>query len=433
VNPKNIFTELKRRNVYRVAVAYGVVAWFLTQLTTQVLLFFEIPNSAVRFVVVALALGFPIAMLLSWVYEFTPEGVVRTEDLSRSALKRSRPYGIEILDFIIIGMLLLIIALLIRGRPFYSQPGESISHKSIAVLPFENLGGLMSIAIIIVRCMAGCLGVILIYSALFLYKDEEDKLENRIEQWWQRIRNLHAHAISRETAFLKVVAEITSKGFTKLFGKRLFGLKAVSASICYSQAATLLFFTFALGRVGESEVIQVRLVSGILCLVFLLFGSLGPFIHRRSPKLFWLAFVLMLTIGWPLLLLLRQWLYFSISVAEIIPFAVACDFLFIVLTRLMLAHAAQSNSFLKIATLGIGNAFLAAVLVVVPIYSWAWLYDHHLFAPIVLPLALLGFSNSLDGLVSLSWFLIAIVMLLHRLFWPLIERPLYALYRHRTF
>src|SRR5215475_15993213 len=81
VNAKNFLTELKRRNVYRAAVAYGVVAWFLTQLTTQVFPFFEIPNSAVRFVVIALAVGFPIAMLLSWAYEFTPEGVVRTEDL----------------------------------------------------------------------------------------------------------------------------------------------------------------------------------------------------------------------------------------------------------------------------------------------------------------------------------------------------------------
>jgi hypothetical protein len=62
VNPTNFLIELKRRNVYRAAVAYGVVAWFLTQLTTQVFPFFEIPNSAVRFVVIALAVGFPIAM-----------------------------------------------------------------------------------------------------------------------------------------------------------------------------------------------------------------------------------------------------------------------------------------------------------------------------------------------------------------------------------
>jgi len=92
--PRNFFSELKRRNVYRAAVAYGVVAWFLTQLTTQVFPFFDIPNSAIRFVVIALALGFPIAMCLSWVYEFTPQGIVRSEDVdpakARSARRRMR-------------------------------------------------------------------------------------------------------------------------------------------------------------------------------------------------------------------------------------------------------------------------------------------------------------------------------------------------------
>ena len=140
MNPKNIFIELKRRNVYRAAVAYGVVAWFLTQLTTQVFPFFEIPNSAVRFVVIALAAGFPIAMLLAWVYEFTPEGVVRTEDLDPAEAGSAQRVTGRILDFIIMGVLLLVIAMLIVGRlPFYRQTGKSISQKSIAVLPFENL------------------------------------------------------------------------------------------------------------------------------------------------------------------------------------------------------------------------------------------------------------------------------------------------------
>ncbi len=140
VNPTNFLTELKRRNVYRAAVAYGVVAWFLTQLTTQVFPFFEIPNSAVRFVVIALAVGFPIAMLLSWLYEFTPEGIVRTEDLDPVQARSVQRATSRILDFIIIGVLLLVIAMLIVGRvPFYRQTGESISQKSIAVLPLENL------------------------------------------------------------------------------------------------------------------------------------------------------------------------------------------------------------------------------------------------------------------------------------------------------
>jgi TolB-like protein/Tfp pilus assembly protein PilF len=140
VNPTKFLTELKRRNVYRAAIAYGVVAWFLTQLTTQVFPLFEIPNSAMRFVVIALAVGFPIAMLLAWVYEFTPEGIVRTEDLHPAQARTIQRATGRILDFIIIGVLLLVIAMLIVGRhPFYKQTGESISQKSIAVLPFENL------------------------------------------------------------------------------------------------------------------------------------------------------------------------------------------------------------------------------------------------------------------------------------------------------
>ena len=78
---RNFFGELKRRNVYRAAVAYGMAAWLLTQIATQVFPFFDIPNSAVRFVILVLMLGFPIAMLMAWLYEFTAKGLVREEDV----------------------------------------------------------------------------------------------------------------------------------------------------------------------------------------------------------------------------------------------------------------------------------------------------------------------------------------------------------------
>ncbi|HVF72893.1 MAG TPA: tetratricopeptide repeat protein [Chthoniobacterales bacterium] len=139
MNLKKLFAELKRRNVYRAAVAYGVVAWFLTQLTTQVFPFFDIPNAWIRFVVVLLALGFPIAMCLSWLYEFTPEGIVRSEDVDPVEVRSVRRATGRILDFIIIGVLLLVIGMLIY-HPFSSrsEAGETTPLKSIAVLPFEN-------------------------------------------------------------------------------------------------------------------------------------------------------------------------------------------------------------------------------------------------------------------------------------------------------
>ncbi len=96
---------------------------------------FDIPNSVVRWVIIAMALGFPVAMVLAWIYEFTPEGFVREEDVQPQVRKRAG----RMLDFAIIGVLLVLVALLIYGRvPFRSSSGERIPEKSIAVLPFAN-------------------------------------------------------------------------------------------------------------------------------------------------------------------------------------------------------------------------------------------------------------------------------------------------------
>ncbi|HCP90596.1 MAG TPA: hypothetical protein DIT76_00885 [Spartobacteria bacterium] len=79
MNPKNFFAELKRRNVYKVAVAYAVVGWLLVQVATQVFPFFEIPNWAVRLIVLLIVVGFPVALVIAWAFELTPEGLKRTE------------------------------------------------------------------------------------------------------------------------------------------------------------------------------------------------------------------------------------------------------------------------------------------------------------------------------------------------------------------
>ncbi|HEV2966141.1 MAG TPA: hypothetical protein VGW97_04440 [Chthoniobacterales bacterium] len=117
------------------AVAYVVASWALSQGLAQVLPVFDIPNSVIRWLVVAMMLGFPIAMLLAWVYELTPEGIVREEDVDPVARKSAG----RILDFAIIGVLLVAVALLLYGRlQSRSSSGEPIPEKSIAVLPFAN-------------------------------------------------------------------------------------------------------------------------------------------------------------------------------------------------------------------------------------------------------------------------------------------------------
>src|SRR5437868_10754110 len=75
----NFFGELKRRNVYKVAVAYAVAGWALAQGIAQVFPVFDIPNWVVRLVVLLIIIGLPIALVLAWMFEITPQGIKRTE------------------------------------------------------------------------------------------------------------------------------------------------------------------------------------------------------------------------------------------------------------------------------------------------------------------------------------------------------------------
>jgi adenylate cyclase len=95
VNPLNFFAELKRRNVYRVAIAYAVVAWLLMQIATQIFPFLEIPNWAIRLVIMLLALGFPIALVLAWAYELTPEGIKRTDQIEPGLYRRLKDVQVK--------------------------------------------------------------------------------------------------------------------------------------------------------------------------------------------------------------------------------------------------------------------------------------------------------------------------------------------------
>ena len=139
LDSKNFFAELRRRNVYRAAVIYAMAAWLLIQIATQVFPFFAIPNWVVRLVVLLLVLGFPVALILAWAFEITPEGIVKTDEVSPGKSIRSKA-GRKI-DFAIIGILALAIAFLLylRLSPSHQVQGDAdISKKSIAVLPFEN-------------------------------------------------------------------------------------------------------------------------------------------------------------------------------------------------------------------------------------------------------------------------------------------------------
>src|SRR5438270_429743 len=149
MNQRNFFAELKRRNVYKVAVAYAIVGWLLIQIATQVFPFLEIPNWVVRLVIALVAIGFPIALIIAWAFELTPEGIKRTEDVhlpsGSSSKNRTWIYVAVIGAAISVGLFFI-------GR--YTAPRTSAAErerppavagpppqKSIAVLPLLNESG----------------------------------------------------------------------------------------------------------------------------------------------------------------------------------------------------------------------------------------------------------------------------------------------------
>src|SRR5438309_2257781 len=153
MNSLNFFAELKRRNVYKVAVAYAVVAWLLIQAASIILPSFEAPAWVMKVLIAALAIGFPIAVVLAWAFEITPQGIVRAEDVSPtdSITKHTghKLIGVTVVLAVIAASLLAYQFLRsksaatttpsITSAPTSAPASTPTSEKSIAVLPFENL------------------------------------------------------------------------------------------------------------------------------------------------------------------------------------------------------------------------------------------------------------------------------------------------------
>ena len=148
MNWRGFLGELQRRNVYRVAVTYTVVSWVLIQIATQVFPFFDIPNWAVRVVILLLALGFPVALILAWAFEITPEGIKRTEEVPPQESIRHHT-GRKLLAVAAVAAAIAAGLFIVQGTRRSSAnsrqdsstllPTQAVSEKSVAVLPFNNL------------------------------------------------------------------------------------------------------------------------------------------------------------------------------------------------------------------------------------------------------------------------------------------------------
>ena len=142
MNPRNFFSELKRRNVYKVAITYAVVAWLLVQAASILLPTFEAPTWVMKALVVFLALGFVISVMISWAFEATPEGLKRTENVPPDAVLPTwspRKFATFIVAVAVIAAGLLAFNLFRTKSVALPTTATPITNKSVAVLAFANL------------------------------------------------------------------------------------------------------------------------------------------------------------------------------------------------------------------------------------------------------------------------------------------------------
>jgi hypothetical protein len=319
----------------------------------------------------------------------------------------------------------------------------------------------------IVRWLCAGLGFVLIALSLLLYENEEGEIKNRLEAVWVALSDAGTKAVGKHAAFMAGVAALAGRLFDRLFGPKFFSAWSVGVSACFSLASVAIVCS-----PGLANLLDLFPVTGYWSVVTLLVlmgfvpAVLGPgrIQNARVLRILWLVgvaflvfvtFIAMDSVDWFNLPGRPVQLGESMEIIEVenaeyyyyaifLVITIASDTLFIAATRWLLRVSSRLDSLAKILALMLGNVLLACVLVVVPV-SWAWgvgvvptafrsgkivetlnyhaanSTSHQSF------LATLAASNLLDGLVASAFFILFFALLLHRLIWPIIQRPVYAL------
>jgi TolB-like protein len=255
MKPRSFFVELKRRHVYRVAIAYAVVAWLLIQIATQVFPFFEVPNWVVRLVVLVTVLGFPIALIIAWAFEMTPEGLKRTDNIAPNEyIPRwsTRKFAALIISVAILAAGVPLVQL-IRSKSMslpQTTATSTTSQKSIAVLPLLNESGdpgdeyfSDGLSEELIAALAQVKGLKVIgRSSSFRFKDKKDDVKSIGEQLG--VTTLLEGTVRKQGDRVRIVAELVnvadgSELWSRTFDRELKDIFVVQAEIAEAVATSL--------------------------------------------------------------------------------------------------------------------------------------------------------------------------------------------------
>ena len=255
MNPRTFLAELKRRHVYRVAIAYGVVAWLLIQVATQVFPFFEIPNWVVRLVVLVSVLGFPISLIIAWAFEMTPQGMKREEEIAPNEYIphwSTRKFAALIVTIAMLATGVLMFQL-VRSKPTslaQITAAAMPSQKSIAVLPLLNESGdpgdeyfSDGLSEELIAALAQVRGLKVIgRSSSFRFKDKKEESKAIGEKLG--VSTLLEGTVRKQGDQVRIVAELInaadgSELWSRTFDRELKDIFAVQSEIAMAVATSL--------------------------------------------------------------------------------------------------------------------------------------------------------------------------------------------------
>lgn len=277
------------------------------------------------------------------------------------------------------------------------------------------------------------LGVVLICACLFLYEDEEGKIQNKIEEWWVRLSDIQKASRSKVASFMREVARLTGSGFDRLFGHRLFSLRVIPVSIYLSLASLFLLILLTVPRTKYSAGTSRQAAFGMF-FYFLALALVPAFFRNKWILAVWWTIIpaVVLSASGFLVFVFKtrgvRSTFYGIGLLVLIFISsLLCDLVYIAMTRYILRRIAGIDHIPEIFVMIFLNLLVLVIPILGPVYGGAVLAK---YAPQAGAMVLFSIMfNAIDVLGGLAALLLAMFLLLHRLAWPAIQRPLYAIYR----
>ena len=282
-------------------------------------------------------------------------------------------------------------------------------------------------------------GLVLLGLAWLLKEREEGTIQSQLEEMWMVVAGKQQSVLAKTTAFVQGAASLTAKAFDGVFGHELLSIQELGVSICFSIVSFFVFVIASYYLVPRKQAIGSPLLVSICAIVLYAgFGLVPNAWQNRWWQRIWLLLIIV-----PLLKICAFLVYvvykaghgeIAVGIAVILGIAflvsIACDVLYVWLTRWMLHRISRTSHLGGMLLLVLGSVGVAAALISIPAaLSYELLREWPMVAIVTAFLAVV--LNIFDLIVCSALFIVALLLLAHRVMWPLLERIAYALQRYR--